>query len=150
MARPMIWLETNIAFAAKTDQSGTPIVTTADMDEISAGTIERIILSRSYKTGSTAQNVITEGIIVTDPEASSPDFPDPKDATLANAGWMNKTFWGFNVANQTTDGMSQKMVLDLRVRRKIKRGQVCVIVLDDTAGDYDIIYMRARVLIRLS
>lgn len=121
------------------------------MDDIRMCTVERIVLYRALKNGSTAQNRIYEGVIVQRGEAAVTDYLDVKANDNANEGWLWKTMTAFDTADEKQSshaGTSQ--VLDLRVRRKMKAGQVLQYLCDDVQGDYDLIGLHARILVRLA
>lgn len=146
----MLWIESSQAFTALTAVGAKQLITIAQMDELNRCTIERVILTRYWKNGSVANNEIVEGLIVTEDQSASADYPDPQDFGQANAGWMNKQSWNFAVVDETTNQHGQAIKLDLRVRRKIRRGQVLVLIYDDSADDYDLVGLRARVLVKLA
>lgn len=150
MARQLQWLEAAAGFSALAAQGGVELISEADMENIRACTVERIILTRFLKNGSTAQNSIEEGIGVFSGEAAVTDYPAVNDVDNANAGWMWKGFHGFDVADTRTSAMNQPAMVDLRVRRKMTTGQVLQYLCDDASGDYDLIRLKARILIRLA
>lgn len=150
MARPTAWYEKSGGFGAQTGQMATEIITEAQMEDLTQATITRIILWPAFKNGSTANNVLHWGLLVTDARTAATDYPDPKDDGHAALGWIQKGFYAFETADALgVDVTPGALPIDIRVQRKIRRGQVLVFIADDTAGDYDKVGIKARVLMRM-
>lgn len=99
MARQLVWYEKSGGFAAQADQMAAEIISTSDMADIGRGTIERIILDVYFKNGSTAQNDVAWGLLVTDARVAATDYPDVRDDDNAALGWLQKQTAYFDTAD---------------------------------------------------
>lgn len=150
MARQLKWYEKSNGFASLAAQGGVELLSPTQVTDIGRGTIERVILTRYLKNGSSANNVIHEGLIVAPVEAAVTDYVSVRDDAKAEAGWLWKSFHGFDVADTRTSAMNLPATVDIRVRRKFRDGDVLEYLVDDEDNDFDLIGMHARILVRLA
>lgn len=149
MARTVQWLGKDISLDANlADQGGVELISESQMDEIGACTVERVQIWLHMRNGATASNRIAVGLIATDGRTSVTDYPPPMTATAQSLSWMWTDHYAFDTASAEADPQVFGHA-DIRTKRKLKRGMVLQLVMDDVQGDYDLIGGYARILIRL-